>query len=462
MKEWSDEELDKLFRASAEEFEAEYQPSDWQSLRRRLDEADGVAGGGWLKSMAPWVAGVLLLLLGGMGVHFYGNEAGIRRERAIVSASEKGGGKPDARTARPPGAAFSKSEAGETDENVESKPQSVRIKGKKAQEIAAAPEVAEKKKELPRNPVSVSGVRKPTDPERRSEKGAVLLLKKALTRVDEKARNTESMEEKLSELAKRSALRERASDDEFRSLLPALTKLASRATLPMRSAISYPAVAYAQPAVAVAPKPEESIPKWSVRLGLAPDLSMAGTSEMTSSIKPGSSASLLVDVNVRKRWVIQTGVIMSLKNYVAMGGEYTWPSEWKYKQIQRPSSVDGSCRVIEIPLNIRFDIRQSPTSRWFVGAGVSSYNLLKEKYEFNYDSYDPKTVMYGYSYNEKLWAILCHANASVGYERRLTQRLSILAEPYVRIPLRKLGVGQVNLFTGGVWFSVRYTPVFRR
>jgi hypothetical protein len=88
-----------------------------------------------------------------------------------------------------------------------------------------------------------------------------------------------------------------------------------------------------------------------------------------------------------------------------------------------------------VPLNLRFDIRQSPTSRWFVGAGVSSYNLLNEKYEFNYNSYDPSTVMYDYDTKSKSnWAILCHANASVGYERRLTNRLSILAEPYVRIP----------------------------
>jgi len=471
MKEWSDEELDKLFRASAEEFEPEYQPNDWHSLRRRLDEADGLTAGGWLKNAAPWLVGVLLLLLGGMGAYFYGNniESGnteIPRVRAVVSASGRGGGQPAAPTAWPPSAAFSTSEVVETDEKVKSKPQSVRIKGTKAQEIAAAPDVAEKKKELPLNPVSVSGARKPTDPERRSEKGAVLLSKKAPTRADGMARNTENMGEKLSEFAKRAALREGASDDEFRSLLPALAKLASRPTSPMGSIISYPALAHAQPAVTAASKPtepEESIPKWSVRLGLAPDLSTAGTSEMTSSIKPGPSASMLVDVNLSRRWAIQTGVIMSFKNYVATGGEYTWPSEWKYKQTQRPSSVNGSCRVIEVPLNLRFDIRQSPTSRWFVGAGVSSYNLLNEKYEFNYNSYDPSTVMYDYDTKSKSnWAILCHANASVGYERRLTNRLSILAEPYVRIPLRKLGVGQVNLFTGGVWFSVRYTPVFRR
>jgi len=99
MKEWSDEELDKLFRASAEEFEAEYQPSDWHSLRRRLDEADGVAGGGWLKSMAPWVAGVLLLLLGGMGRIFMVTKMkvimreSVGREQSCL-LREKGAGNP--------------------------------------------------------------------------------------------------------------------------------------------------------------------------------------------------------------------------------------------------------------------------------------------------------------------------------------------------------------------------------
>ncbi|GHB55744.1 hypothetical protein GCM10007390_06220 [Persicitalea jodogahamensis] len=177
-------------------------------------------------------------------------------------------------------------------------------------------------------------------------------------------------------------------------------------------------------------------------------------------MNPGPAASLLVEGSIARRWSLQTGIIRSLKTYQAKGSEYEWT--WAYKQPQGPSSVDGSCTVFELPLNIRFDISQRPASRWFVGAGVSSYKMQKEKYTYEYDTYYPGAMSRWESKKPSGWNLFSHANASVGYERFITKRLSLIAEPYVRIPLRGVGIGKVNLYTTGIWFSIRYSPEFRK
>lgn len=192
---------------------------------------------------------------------------------------------------------------------------------------------------------------------------------------------------------------------------------------------------------------------------------MVRISEMMHSMRPGPSASLLLDYNLNNKWALQTGVIRSLKTYNAQFQDYNGPEEWGNDPM--PASIDGDYRVFELPVNLRYDfgLDLSPRqkARWFIGAGVSSYKMQRETYTYNYDSYSsgqkrpPKEMDRGTG-----WYFLSHANVSVGYEHRLTRRLSIIAEPYLRVPLRGVGFGKVNLFTAGVWFSARYTPVFRK
>ena len=70
MSELTDDQLDGLFRKSAEEFEPPYDPAAWQDMKPRLDTHDRIAPGGapsW-KNLLRWgiIGVVLLLLLGGV------------------------------------------------------------------------------------------------------------------------------------------------------------------------------------------------------------------------------------------------------------------------------------------------------------------------------------------------------------------------------------------------------------
>lgn len=501
MKEWSDDELDELFRKSAEEFEPTYEANNWQDLRRRLDEVDGITGGGWLKSAAPWLAGVLLLLLGGIGSYYYGNkhsDAGHRAEKIVVSARGKSGGEPAARPEGPSAATFDKGgvgvETGDPDKSEEPSQQKIVSRGNESREFAAAPTAAQKIKELPRNPASVSGVRKPTDPDGKRGEGAILLSKKSAT-LNIAENSGEGLVKKSASPVEESTVSQvgnestgiqpqsgqyDSADDSVGSILekpessslrdewPALKELALRGMFQEGIRPSYPAIASVKGETTDTAAPGRAaaeVPLWSVRIGISPDLSTVKISEMMNTMRPGPSASLLVDYNLNDKWALQTGVIRSLKTYNAEFADYNGPEEWGNDPM--PASIDGDCRVFELPVNLRYDfgydLSPRQKARWFIGAGVSSYKMQRETYTYHYDTYSagqqrpPKEMGKGTG-----WYLLSHANVSVGYEHRLTQRLSVIAEPYLRVPLRGVGYGKVDLFSAGVWFSARYTPVFRK
>ena len=125
------------------------------------------------------------------------------------------------------------------------------------------------------------------------------------------------------------------------------------------------------------------------------------------------------------------------------------------------TSVDGICKVLEVPLNIRYDIALGERSRWFASGGFSSYHMNSEKYNYHFEDENDPSIWYRSWKGKTGWYWLSHANVSAGYEYRISRKLSLLAEPSIRMPLKRVGYGKVNLITTGLWLSVRYTPVFK-
>ncbi len=473
MKELSDEELDELFRKSVEEFDPKYEASDWQDLRRRLDEADGITGGWWFRKSAPRLASLLLLLLvGGISIYYYYTgdttiaSSTINKEASptvISSSSQNKKSETKAESSIPPRrrAALSEDEPDSEIDNGklvrQDKKQSLvseqRGIRKAREDLSERIQI----KELPRNPASVSGVRKQTTPDRGRGAGAILLSQK----IDNPGIG-KPMDIGRNEVP--TGVSQQESDStRFQNGLSPIDALSFRSKFLSGDGLPYPAVVFDQPLDIPAPPSEQlkiKVPQWSVRVGISPDISTVRLSQMMQSITPGPAASLLVEGSISQRWSLQTGIIRSLKIYQAKGSEYEWT--WTYKQPQGPSSVNGNCTVFELPVNIRFDISQRPMSRWFVGAGVSSYKMQKEKYTYEYYTYVHNPIKSWESKTSSGWSFFSHANASVGYERFITKRLSLIAEPYVKIPLRGVGIGKVNLYSTGIWFSARYTPVFRK
>lgn len=190
---------------------------------------------------------------------------------------------------------------------------------------------------------------------------------------------------------------------------------------------------------------------WFLGFGYAPDFSRVGSSEVA---KPGANLSIILEYQLNRRWSIQSGLTYSKKNYKAKGEDYTPPKGfWDYGVV--PEMTYATCEVIDIPLNIRYYFRPEKKNRLFVGTGLSTYLFLTEDYFYQYQDGNPLLVQSwsGKNENQHYFAIY---NLSFGYQRSIGKQWFLEIEPFIKLPLTGVGFGQVDLWSTGTSFSLKY------
>lgn len=168
-----------------------------------------------------------------------------------------------------------------------------------------------------------------------------------------------------------------------------------------------------------------------------------------------------VGYNIGKRWSLRTGFYVTRKAYTAETSDYHPPTRfWSY--YPNLEYIDADCKIYEVPLIVNFNFGQTPRHFWFGSAGVSSYFMKKEKY--NYFPKDP-TVPYldnSYTVNNKNKHFLSSLRLSGGYATKLNNNVSIVAEPYINLPLSGVGFGKVKLYSAGVLFTLSVKPFAKK
>ena len=61
--------------------------------------------------------------------------------------------------------------------------------------------------------------------------------------------------------------------------------------------------------------------------------------------------------------------------------------------------------------------------------------------------------------NSHIFSVL---NLSGGYQHHLSDRVSVMGEPYVKIPVSGVGYGKVKLNSAGVLFTVSVRPFLKK
>ncbi len=198
------------------------------------------------------------------------------------------------------------------------------------------------------------------------------------------------------------------------------------------------------------PKPTPKVSRFGIRFALSPDINAIENFEYLGF---GGSLGLLVEYRLNKRFALQTGIGYSTKKYVGDFEYYhAWP-DWTKGHPSKPIEVDGRCKVIDIPINVRFNLLQKTNHSWFISSGVSSYIMLNETYIYAYDLAPTKTT----NWNDNSSFYASTLNFSVGFEKKMSKHLSFQAEPYLKTPLKGVGRGLVNLYSSGVFFSTKYS-----
>lgn len=184
----------------------------------------------------------------------------------------------------------------------------------------------------------------------------------------------------------------------------------------------------------------------------SPDISFIH-GQKTSPV--GVNAGIIAGYAFNKHLSIETGVLFTKKNYYTKG-EYFDKNRIAWFS-QRPDvkviDVQGNCKMIEVPINIRYTFMNKGRNRLYALTGLSTYFMGKEYYDYNLDAWGsqyPKEV----SYNNHINNWFSILNVGAGYERQLGNKTSLRVEPFIKLPVSGVGSGNINLTSTGVYIGV--------
>jgi hypothetical protein len=218
-----------------------------------------------------------------------------------------------------------------------------------------------------------------------------------------------------------------------------------------------------KPADPVAPVPDQPVSKKktikspsskiSFNFSAGPDISSVGVNPGKFQVQYGIG----VGYSISDRFTIRTGFYAARKIYSADSTNYktdftSGPYSFKL------SNIDANCLVYEIPLTVSYNFGAAKKHNWFVSTGLSSFIMKKEKYGYTYTNPWGQTMLHTYSYNNKNTHLFSVVNLSGGYQYNFNKRFSLLAEPYVKLPVGGVGVGKVKLNSAGVLFTASFRP----
>lgn len=191
--------------------------------------------------------------------------------------------------------------------------------------------------------------------------------------------------------------------------------------------------------------------KWSFAL-------LAGFDKSTVKFKynndPGYNIGLMAGYHFNGKISLHTGAIYTQKNYKLAGEDFTAP-KGSWVSYYKLENVTGYCRMWEVPLLLRYTVSKKGKNSVYLSTGLSSYFMTSENYNyFFYNLGQPVTRNAAYSSSETNIISIVHLSA--GFESQLSKTLSLQIEPYAKIPLDGLGLGNIKLSSFGLNFSLQH------
>ena len=187
-----------------------------------------------------------------------------------------------------------------------------------------------------------------------------------------------------------------------------------------------------------------------------PDLSFVKVNKLgKATLMYGAGLSYVIS----KRFSVRAGFYVSKKLYTAAPNEYHFPGGAYYPYL---TGVAADCKVYEIPVSFSYSFGQRKKHSWFGNIGLSSVLMKTEDYEYMYKVPSGQTYNYYRKVSNENNHYFSTVTVSGGYQYNLSKRLSITAEPYVKLPLSGIGLGKIKLNSSGVLFTVTLKPFAKK
>lgn len=170
----------------------------------------------------------------------------------------------------------------------------------------------------------------------------------------------------------------------------------------------------------------------------------------------GFSAGILLGYSLNNRLAVEAGVLTSEKHYYSDGAHYKLDGYYS-PSYAKLVAVDGSCRMLEIPVALRYTFSRKKAHTWFATAGASSYIMQREDYELDYlypSSGNIATHKHTYTEKDQYW--LAALQLSLGYSKKLGTLGNLRIESYYGLPLKGMGHGSLPVSSFGLRLGVTF------
>ena len=164
---------------------------------------------------------------------------------------------------------------------------------------------------------------------------------------------------------------------------------------------------------------------------------------------------------------VNTGILYSNKFFWAPGGKanngrsnsITQGYANNYAALPNIKYINGEANLYELPFTLRYDFTQNEKTKFFANAGLSSYFIIKQT-SIYFSDRTPLALERIDDSQMNYWFNV--ANLSLGFETDMGKGFSFQVEPFVKLPLKNMGIENVKLNSYGIMFSFRFAPVIGR
>lgn len=177
---------------------------------------------------------------------------------------------------------------------------------------------------------------------------------------------------------------------------------------------------------------------------ISPDIS---TVKFQTVKNIGFSVGLIIGYQLNKKLSLESGILWDKKFYYSDGKYFSTKRVYTNSTAQI-KNVDGACKMIEVPLIIKYNLTTGKTI-FSASAGLSSYFMKSETYDYNIERSGQQYQRYA-TYKNSSTNLLAVANFGFGYNRALKKNIILRIEPYVKIPLKGIGIGSLPIMSSGV------------
>lgn len=205
-------------------------------------------------------------------------------------------------------------------------------------------------------------------------------------------------------------------------------------------------------------KGESNSKTFSFTFSAGPDISSVGI-DKPGKLKMQFGAG--ISYALSKRFNIRTGLYVSRKVYSADSADYHPPKNfWTY--YPNLQNIAANCLVYEIPVTVVYNFKGTKKQHWFVSTGLSSLLMKKETYGYTYKNAYGQPDYYSRTYKNENAHFFSVLHLSGGYQYNFTDRFSIIAEPYLKLPLSGIGFGRIKLNSGGLLLTAAFHPFVKK